>query len=123
MHRIYPLAVAILLLPSTAFALSISQVAGLFNIFVGLMLTAAFLSYGGGFIVYLASIGTIRRSKGIDLMAQGTVILFVLVVLLAIVQYFQRHPAIGAMIVSAIIVVLIIWAILSVAGESEEKEH
>jgi len=89
------LAVPALLLPALASAeTSFTQVIGLFNIFVGLMLTVALLTYFLGFFLWLCRLGTwpTYRTEAIKIMEWSVVILFVLVVLLAIVQFFQYHP-------------------------------
>ena len=81
-----------LILPAVANAeTTFTQVIGLFNIFVGLMLTVALFTYGLGFFLWLCRLGTwpTYRTEAIKIMEWSVVILFVLVVLLAIVQFFQ----------------------------------
>ena len=53
----------------------------MFNVLVGLMLTAAFLSFGTGAVLWAARLGTYPtyRDEGIRYMMWGVVILFVLV--------------------------------------------
>lgn len=106
-----------------------TQVVGLFNIFVGLMLTVALLTYGLGFFLWLARLGTwpTYRTEAIKIMEWSVVILFVLVVLLAIVQFFQYHPREAGWAVSIVVGIIIIWIILYLAahsgGEKKKEEH
>lgn len=125
--RALPLLAA--LIPGVASAqASFTQAVGLFNVFVGLMLTAALLSYGIGFVVWLCRLGTwpSYRTEAIKVMEWSVVILFVLVVLLAIVQFFQYHPREAGVVVSAIVAILILWVVVymvmqSGGGEKKEK--
>ena len=114
--------------PSFAFAgdagaasgTSFTQAIGLFNIFVGIMLTVALFTYGLGFILWLCRLGTwpTYRTEAIKIMEWSVVILFVLVVLLAIVQFFQNHRQAATWVVSIIIGIFIIWVIVYLAAHS-----
>ena len=115
------LAVPALLLPALASAeTTFTQVIGLFNIFVGLMLTVALLTSFLGFFLWLCRLGTwpTYRTEAIKIMEWSVVILFVLVVLLAIVQFFQYHPKEAGWVVSVIVGLVIIWIILYLAAHS-----
>lgn len=109
--------------PAVASAQTFSKTVGLFNVFVGLMLTVAILTYGIGFIVWVVRLGTwpTYRTEAIKIMEWSVVILFVLVVLLGIVQFFQNHPRAAAYTVSAIVILLIVAAILFLAAKGGEK--
>lgn len=125
------LGAAALALPAIANAeTTFTQVIGLFNIFVGLMLTVALLTYGLGFFLWLCRLGTwpTYRTEAIKIMEWSVVILFVLVVLLAIVQFFQYHPREAGWTVSIIVGIIIIWIILYLAahsggGKKKAEEH
>lgn len=80
----------VLFAPQLALAQTISQMIGLFNILVGLMLVSAFLAMCGGFIVYLVRMGNNNRDEGLNYMMWGVTILFVLIILLAVVQLVQH---------------------------------
>ena len=105
---------------SATAGVSFNQVIGLFNIFVGLMLTVALLTYGLGFFLWLCRLGTwpTYRTEAIKIMEWSVVILFVLVVLLAIVQFFQYHPRQATFVVSIIVAIIVIWIILYLAAHS-----
>ena len=113
--------------PAAAYAQSIAGVVGLFNIFVGLMLTAAILTYAIGFIIWCTRLGTwpSYRTEAVKVMEWSVVILFVLVVLLAIVQFFQNHTRTAAYIASFIVIAVIIGAIvvLAAGAKGEEKKE
>jgi hypothetical protein len=119
----------IMLLPAPALALGaqISEAVGVFNIFVGLMLTVALLTYGIAFVIWLVRLGTwpTYRTEAVKIMEWSVVILFVLVVILGIVQFFQNHETAGAYVVSFLIVIAVFWIIIYLAihsgGKKEEK--
>ena len=112
------------LMPSLAFAQTVSRAVGLFNIFVGLMLVAAFLAYGAGFVVWVTRLGSWPnfRTQGIHIMEWTPVILFVLIVLLAIVHFFQGNPGAAAGVLAVIVFLLIIWAILALMRGAKSEE-
>ena len=106
----------------------LTQLVGLFNIFVGVMVVMALLMYGGGFIMWVTRLGSwpSPRDEAIDIMAWAPTILFVLVVLLAIVQALQRYPQAGAYIVSILVLLIIAWVIVYLvrhAGGGEDDEE
>lgn len=118
---------ALLILPAKAHALTLTQVAELFNIFVGLMLTVGLLIYFAGLGVYFSRLGTWpnHRDTAIKIMEWGIAILFVLIVILIIVHHFQQYPKTVSIIVAAIFLVLIAWAGVSVmrnSGGGEDKK-
>ncbi len=127
MRRILTIApaVSLLALPHVVLAQTFGQVVSLFNIFVGLMLVAALLTYGVGFVIWMTRLGTwpTYRTQGVKIMEWAVVILFVLVVILAIVQFFRDHPYAATYTVSAILLALIIWAVIIMMKQPEEKEE
>ena len=127
MRRILTIApaVSLLALPHVVLAQTFGQVVSLFNIFVGLMLVAALLTYGVGFVIWITRLGTwpTYRTQGVKIMEWAVVILFVLVVILAIVQFFRDHPYAATYTVSAILLALIIWAVIIMMKQPEEKEE
>ena|SRR3989344_1489442 len=106
--------------PSFASALTLVQVVQLFNIFVGLMLTAALLMFFGGLWVYFARLGTwpSHRDTAIKIMEWGVGILFVLIVILAIVQFFEKYPTIASMIAGGIVLLGVLYLGFTMARAS-----
>lgn len=100
-----------------------SQAFGFFNILVGLMLVAAFLSFFGGFTAYLTRLGLESRMQGLRYMYWGSAILFVLIVLLTIVNFLQFNPAVVFGIIAVLIVIFGAWAIVKASQESGEEEE
>lgn len=124
MRRVLPFGV--LLIPWSASAQVLSEIAGLFNIMVGLMLVFSFLFFFGGFGMWFTRLGTwpTYRDEAIKLMQWGVVVLFVLAVLLFAVQFVQKHAAIAAFIVGVVIVAGFTWLFVQVSQEkSGEEEH
>lgn len=123
----YALPLPVLLLPSAASAQVLSQISGLFNIMVGLMLVFAFLFFFGGLGMWFVRLGTwpTYRDEAITLMQWGVAVLFVLAVLLAFVQFIQKHAALASFLAGVVIVIGVILVVLhlSQAKPAEEKEH
>lgn len=125
MQRLPATFLAILLVPTISHAQVISQIAGLFNIISGLMLVFAFLFFFGGLGMWVGRLGTYPtyRDDAIELMQWGVVILFVLAVLLALVQFVQKHTAMASFLVGIVVVGLLGWLILSAAtAQKPEKD-
>lgn len=127
MARAALFAAAIALVPGPAEAQALSQVAGVFNIIVGLMLVAAFLLFFGGLAMWFSRLGTYptNRDEAIKLMQWGVVVLFVLAVFLALSQFVQKHAAAAAFVAGIVIVAAGIWVVFTVATAKEEgaDEH
>lgn len=121
------LPVVVLLAPSAAHAQMLSELAGLFNIIVGLMLVLCFLLFFGGLGMWFVRLGTYPtyRDDAIRLMTWAVAIMFVLAVLLAIVQFIQRHAALASFLVGIAIVIGVAWLAVKVsqAKGGEDKEH
>ena len=115
---------ASLVVPQSALALSLVEVAELFNIFVGFMLTASLLVFFGGLGVYFTRLGTwpSNRDQGIKIMEWGVALLFVLVVILAVVQFFQKYPKVMSAIVAGIFILLLLGVVLYVAANTAQKK-
>ena len=121
MRILAPLLVA---LPGVAHAQALSQAVGLFNVFVGLMLVGALLTYGIGFVVWCVRLGTwpTYRTEAIKIMEWSVVILFVLVVLLGVVQFFQHHPRAAGYTIAVILLAIVAGVILVLAAKGGGKE-
>jgi hypothetical protein len=102
--------------------MTLLQVFGLLNIFVGLFLVASFLLFGGGFIVWLARLGTIHREEGVKFMEWGVVVLFVLVVLLGLVRLIERYTTVVAYVVGIIVLVIIALFVLNALQQRAEQK-
>lgn len=85
---------------------------GFLNVFVGIFLTLAIILYGAAFIIYVTRFGCPNRMESLDLIEWALSILFVLIVVLGIVQYFQRHPANMLYIIGTIVFVLAVGLII-----------
>jgi len=118
------LSVFVAVAPLFASAQVLMQAIGLFNVFVGLMLTVALLTYGIGFVVWIVRLGSwpSYRTEGVVIMEWSVVILFILVVLLSIVQFFQHYPRTAGYVVSTIAVLVVLGSIIVFAAKGEPKE-
>lgn len=127
MRKVFLAAAVTLFAPAVSHAQVLSQIAGLFNIMVGLLLVAAFLFFFGGLGMWFTRLGTspTYRDEAISLMQWGVVILFVLAVFLALSQFVQNHAAAAAFMVGVVIVGLGIWLVLTVAAakKADDDEH
>lgn len=107
--------------------MDLSTVTALFNIVVGLMLSAAVLAMVGGLGLWYVRLGTwpTYRDTAIEMMQWGVAILFVLVVLLGVAQYVQTHMALSMMIVGAILAAIVAYFVGTslLSGGAKEEEH
>lgn len=110
--------------PRSVSALTLMQVTELFNIFTGLMLTTSVLLFFGGLGVYFSRLGTwpSNRDLAIKIMEWGVSVLFVLIVILAIVQFFQDYPRTATTVVSTIAALIILGLVLYVAANTGSKK-
>ena len=104
---------------------TVSNAFGLFNVVVGLMLVAAFLLFFGGFTGYLTRLGLEGRTQGLVYMYRGVSVLFVLIILLALVNFLQFHTEVVIAIVGILIVAFGAWVVVKTWGASgaEDEEH
>lgn len=109
---------------ATGGAFSMSAALGLFNIIVGLMIVAAFLLFFGGFIGYITRLGLVGREQGLHYMNWGVTVLFVLIILIGIVQYFQRNPQAMFAVVGFAISAAVLWLVFKAMQDSgSDEEH
>lgn len=126
--RLLPLATVVAPALARAEVSTVARIVGIFNVFVGLMLGVALLFYGFGLVMWFVRLGSwpSYRTEAIRSMEWSVAILFTLVVLLGIVQFFQNHQRAATYVLSAIILILIVWVILylvvhSGSGEKEKE--
>jgi hypothetical protein len=120
-------AVLVACMPAEVSAMTFVQVLQLFNIFVGIFLTATILVFCTGLFVYFARLGTwpSHRDQAIQILEWGVGMLFVLVVLLAIVQWFERHTKVALSILAFVVLMAVIIFIIRAAatgGDGKKKE-
>ena len=117
-------AIAVALFPGSASALTLVQFLGLFHLFVGLFLAATLLVFASGVFVYFARLGTwpTHRDTAIEVMEWAIAMLFVLIVILGLVQFFQRYPGIALPIFAVVIIVAVLFFILRAAARSSAKK-
>ena len=114
----------VLLAPRSVAALTLVQITDLFNIFAGLMLTMSILLFFGGLGVYFTRLGTwpSDRDLAIKIMEWGVSVLFVLIVILAIVQFFQNYPKVATTVVGTIVALAILGLVIYVAANTGSKK-
>ncbi len=124
----FPLSAVIVATPFLAGAQAMAQVVGFFNVFVGLMLTAALITYAIGVGMWATRLGSwpSYRTEAIVIMEWSVAILFVLVILLSIVQFFQNYPRIASYVFTTIFLLIVVVGIVIIAtakGKDEEKKQ
>ncbi len=109
-----------LAVPFPAHAEILSKAVGIFNIFVGLMLTTAIVTYAVGLIQWACRLGSwpSYRTVAIKVMEWAVVILFVLVVLLTIVQFIQNNAESARYVLSVLAVLIAIGVGVVVVAQS-----
>lgn len=114
-------AATVALAPSVASAMTLVQFFGFLNIFVGLFLTIALILYGAAFIIYTTRYGTPHRDESLKLIEIALNILFVLIVILGVVQYFQRNPGNMAYIIGTIVFLVVVGLIIYAYSGEKKK--
>lgn len=99
---------------------TITEILAFFNLFAGLMLSISIIVFLGGFVLYVARIGTwpTYREVAVRIMRWGVTILFALVVILGLQQALLAHLMVAAVIGALIIIGLLVWALVSGSEEA-----
>ncbi len=109
------------MLPTT-----LAQFIGVFNILVGLMLTASILLLGTGIIMWFARLGTTftYRDRAIEVMMWAVSVLFTLVVMVSIVRFVQNKTETAVFILGFIIIAAVAYFIITslMEGGGEKKD-
>jgi|SRR3989344_5490887 len=110
------------MLPTT-----LTQAAGLFNIFVGLLLTVSMILMGAGIMMWGVRLGTwpSYRTEAIRLMEWANGILFTLILLLLVSQFVQQHTATAAFILGLAIIGVVAWVAVKASQEAtaDKEDH
>lgn len=111
-------AVLSLLLPYSAYALTLPQVVGLFHIAVGLILAFIVILFATAFCVYVARFNTwpSYRDHMIRVMEWALAMLFVLIVVLSIINAIQHYGEIALPVIAFIIIVVVGYFVVRVAA-------
>jgi len=122
--RVTTLLLPAVLAPQVTFAMTFVQVLGIFHIFVGLFLVITLLTFGTGVFIYFARLGTwpTHRDTAIKVLEWAVAELFILILMLDIVQFFERHTAVALSILSFIIVATVAILIIRAASAKEKKK-
>ena len=131
MTRVFVFGVGALVVPSFVFAQTLFQVAGILNIFVGLMATAAVLTFAAGLGYYFARLGLDSRKVGLHIMEWGVALVFVLIVLLALVRFVRLYTETVLAVISFGVLIFVIIALIhfaavgggKAAGGGKKEEH
>lgn len=124
MTRIVPTLLSLLVLPAPASAMTLVQALSVFHLFVGVYLVATLMVFAIGIGVYVARFNTwpSHRDTAIYVMEWGVAMLFVLIALLGIVQFFERHPTIALRILAFALIVVVLYYVLRAAATSKPKK-
>ena len=111
------------LAPSHASALTFVQILGLFHIVVGLLLAFILLIFVTGIGIYVARLNTwpSHREFAIRVLQWAVSMLFMLIILIAIVNFFQQYIGIALTILAFIIILAVAILIVRMAAQSEKK--
>lgn len=103
----------------------ISQLAGLFYIVIGLAVSVSCLLMFGGFVMWLARLGTYptHRDDAIRIMEWGVATLFTVILVLGAVEFVQTHTSVVLYSIVIAIVLLVGWLIATSVGSGSEKKE
>jgi len=109
--------------PQSASALTLLQVLGFFHVAIGFLLTVTILVFFTGLGTYFSRLNTwpSHRDNSIIMIQWSVVMLFVLLLLVAVVNFFQTKPHIALPILAFIIIVTA--AIIIVRFAAQKKEN
>ena len=105
-------------------ASGLTLLAGLFNIFVGLMLVCAVLMFFGGLIGWYLRRGPhpSNRDEMIRVLQWSVAILFVLVVMLGAIRFVQTYQAAAVFMLGIVIFIGAAWLVMTVVASAPKKE-
>lgn len=106
--------------------MDISHLAGLLNIFSGVLLVLAVGFFVSGFFKWITHIGLPHRDEGILSMSQGVSMLFFLVVMLWVVRIVQYHSQAVMRILAIAVVLFGGWVVIQAvkaANAGGDDEH
>lgn len=110
-------------MPQLVFALSLNKILGYLEIFVGLFLTASIIMFAGALLTYFTRYGTPRRADVFPYMEWAIAIIFVLIVLLGIIEFFQEHTTAALYTLGVIIFFVLVVLIMKFAATEKPKEQ
>jgi|SRR3989344_4778759 len=112
------------LFPSSASALTLTQMVGLFHVVVGILLTFTLLIFATGIGMYIARLNTwpSHRETAIRVLEWAVAMLFVLIVLITIVSLIQRHGAFALVVLAFIVIVGLALLVLRTATQGRKKK-
>lgn len=116
----------VFLMPSSASALTLVQVLGVFHLLVGLFVVVTFFTFATGVFVYIVRLGTwpTHRDTAIKVLEWAIAMMFILILLIALVYLFQSYSRIALTILGVIViigVVILIARMASVGGKKKKS--
>lgn len=113
------------LMPTPVFAMTFIQVLGVFHMFVGVFLVAIVLTFASGVFVYFVRLGTwpTHRDTAIEVLEWAISMLFVLIVILGVVRFFESYPYLALLLFGlAVLFVVLIYLLRAFAGGGAKKK-
>ncbi|MEK7068815.1 MAG: hypothetical protein AAB947_00365 [Patescibacteria group bacterium] len=120
----HALVLLVFLMPQSASAWTIVQVLGLFHIVVGILLVFTLAVFATGVSLWVSRLNTwpSYRETAIITLEWAVAMLFVLILLVALVYFVQRHSATALTILGVIVIIGILIILISIfAGQKEKK--
>ena len=118
------LVLLIFLMPRSASAWTLVQTIGLFHIVVGLLLVFTLAIFATGVSLWIARLNTwpSYRETAIITLEWAVSMLFVLILLVALVYFIQRHSATALTILGVVVIIgILVLTITVFAGKKEKK--
>src|SRR3989344_1974550 len=110
--------------PGSASALTLVQISGLFYVSVGILLAFTLGIFVVGIGIWIARFNTwpSHRETAIRILEWAVSMLFVLILLIALVCFIQRHSTIALSILGFIAIIAVLVLIASVAAGAKKKK-
>ena len=113
-----------ILAPWSTSALTLVQISGLFYVSVGILLAFTLGIFVVGIGIWIARFNTwpSHRETAIRILEWAVSMLFVLILLIALVYFIQRHSTIALSILGFIAIIAVLVLIASVAAGAKKKK-
>lgn len=123
-RHILPIALLAAFVPQSASALTLIQFLGFFHVAIGILLTCTILVFLTGVGTYFARLNTwpSHRDFSIIVIQWSVVMLFVLLLLVALVNFFQTKPGVALPILTFIIVVAVAVVVVRYVAQKGDKK-
>lgn len=123
MRGVHLIPLLLVAVPAAASAQVVYQVTSLFDLFSGLLVAGSIVFFLGGFTLYLARLGRIYRTEGINLMQWGVSMLFLFILIVGLLRAYKLYPGFFYFLAALVALYFVFRIIASQSGGGGEHGH